>query len=545
MQEKNRRRTVVFVAMFVLAGVAHMLDHTPSLLLNTVFFCSGFAIYSGLLLYWTQSLRRRLLPESPRGYMTAAAMFMVMMLVARAVRYRIVEAPKWSRFAWYVYYIPILMMPTLFLLACIRFDTGVRRAQTEVILFTPALTMAAMILTNDAHNWAFRANPDIDPAMYIGETGTYTYGWLFYAAYAWVILTVVAGIIFLVRAASKRNLERQWHAPVLMLVAWIVVICSCGLFARYNIRRPYEMPEINIFGMIGVFEACIRTKLLQVNDDYEGFFACLDIPAVITDGALKAVYRTAEPVKATEEQLREALAGPVYIDEDTRLSGRALRTGYVFWQEDESAIHRLNERLAETGETLGLENDLLRYETEQQEQRAQLTARNAVYARAAGEVYSAQKRLEAMLADAKPGTEEFVPVMAKACVLCAYVKRKSNLVLSYSESGVVSGKELYLALDEMVRYMRYCGIAASAEERGSTEFFYAEAIALYETFALLTESMLPQITRMMVVLREDCVCLITDAVPTEGLPETPLPVASEYSDELWYLTVRPVRGGAV
>ena len=45
---------------------------------------------------------------------------------------------------------------------------------------------------------------------------------------------------------------------------------------------------------------------------------------VITDGGLSPVYRTAAPVEAAREQLRQALAGPVYLTEDLRLSGRGL-----------------------------------------------------------------------------------------------------------------------------------------------------------------------------------------------------------------------------
>ena len=83
---------------------------------------------------------------------------------------------------------------------------------------------------------------------------------------------------------------------------------------------------------------------------------------MITDAEYRPVYRTQTPLRTPAERLSEALSGPVFPDEDTRLSGRPIRAGFAFWEEDESMLHRLRNRLEEANETLGLENKLLQYE---------------------------------------------------------------------------------------------------------------------------------------------------------------------------------------
>ena len=48
----------------------------------------------------------------------------------------------------------------------------------------------------------------------------------------------------------------------------------------------YEVPEILIFCMLGVFEACIRSRLMPRNENYAAFFSAMKIPAMITNAAL-------------------------------------------------------------------------------------------------------------------------------------------------------------------------------------------------------------------------------------------------------------------
>lgn len=58
--------------------------------------------------------------------------------------------------------------------------------------YIPALLIAFGIFTNDLHHLVFI--PAADISVFIGETGTYSYGPLFYAAYAWIVLCVIAGM---------------------------------------------------------------------------------------------------------------------------------------------------------------------------------------------------------------------------------------------------------------------------------------------------------------------------------------------------------------
>ena len=100
-----------FLGFLLLAGVMYSFEPSFSSLGKTVLFCLENVIYMGLLLFWTQSLRVRLLPSLARQSMLAAAGFMLAFLLLRIIKYRILPSESvLIRYAWYGFYIPLLMI---------------------------------------------------------------------------------------------------------------------------------------------------------------------------------------------------------------------------------------------------------------------------------------------------------------------------------------------------------------------------------------------------------------------------------------------------
>ena len=298
-------------------------------------------------------------------------------------------------------------------------------------------------------------------------------------------------------------------------------------------------PETFIFGMLALFESCIRSRLIPSNENYEGFFSQMELAAEITDASFRPVYHTAQPVDASDDQRAEALHAPLLLDRNTRLYVRRLGAGYVFWTGDESTLRRLNEELEDAAEVLETENELLRYENEQKEKRARVDARNRVYAKAAAEVYDTQKKIAALLDRLGTGADAEKGTLARILFLNAYVKRKTNFVLLSSERDTVSAEELYLALEESARFLCLCGIDASVLKCANRAFSILETAALYDSFQILTEALLDHTGHLMITLTDDALRLTAESEPPESLPEIPAVFAAESEGGQIYLTVLP------
>ena len=550
------RSTALFAALFLLAGVLHVLDRllVQSLLTetgapasalpafgSTALFAANLAVYMSLLLWWLSSVQRRLLPSRGRTCLLLAGLFMLLFLLDRAVKYRLADfSTLLEHICWYAYYVPLAMIPTFFLLTCLSMEPR-RSAAPARAVWAISLALILGVVTNDLHHWMFRPLGDLTQN---GGWGTYSNGPLWYLLYAWVVVSILLGLGLLARIDRRRG-GRRVLPPALLLLTLVMLSLADSWISRFALPAPYYFPETFIFGMLGVFESCIRSRLIPFNENYDGFFSRLELAAEITDPALAPVYVTARPIAAAPEQLRESLSAPLALDEDTRLFARPLRAGYVFWTGDEGTLRRLNEALAEAAEVLETENDLLRYENEQAERRARVDARNRIYARAAEEVYGTQKRISALLDGMDPAAPDYRDTLARVLLLNAYVKRKTNFVLLSAERDTVSAEELALALEESVRFLCLCGLNASVETTARRAFSNAEAAALYDSFQTVSELLLDRTGAMMVSLSDESLRLVAECALPERLPETPARIEAESEDGQLYLSFFAGKGGTV
>ena len=542
---KKNQNTWLFLGFLLLGGVLHSRDPDTYHFLVSIEYCAEYLIYAGLILSWTQSVNRRLLPTREKGYVLAAACLMLLFLAAQFTKYRIAVEPGIIRYCWYVYYIPILFIPTLFLMTCFRLFRGTGRGKVDEFLFLiPAGLLALGVLTNDLHMLAFIPNEDIKSL--IGSPRTYTHGFLYYAAYGWAGCALAAGILFLLLACRKKGKWKKAIRPLGMLVLIPVFLKIREMIPKSALLDAWEWPEIVIFGMLGVFEASIRNRLIPSNENYPGFFAEINLPVLITDKELKPAFRTSAPIPATEEQLQSALSSPVCPTPETRLSGMKIRAGYAFWTEDESAVNRLNEELREANETLALENELLERDRELTDEQAGIDERSRLYRQAAQEVYPTQKKISGILKNAQPGTVSFRSEIEKALVLTAYVKRKANFVLVEAERETVLASELASALEESAHYLCYCGLNAVVDIRAERPFPCREAMAVYDCFEAFAESLLGKTKEFFIRLQDKELLMMADGgeLALEDLPDLTgfsLPVRQSFEDG--QIILRAVLGG--
>lgn len=86
MLKDSRQNLYLFLGFLALAGVCSIADAYaaysdpagPHILITTLTFSLIFAIYAGLILFWMQSVRTRLLPSKARTYMILAAVLMLL-----------------------------------------------------------------------------------------------------------------------------------------------------------------------------------------------------------------------------------------------------------------------------------------------------------------------------------------------------------------------------------------------------------------------------------------------------------------------------------
>ena len=228
------RGTAVFVGLFLLAGVANLFSRQGLGIFGILLTCANYLILMGLLVFWIQSVRVRLLPSRGRTWVMSAAALMLTYQLLRTFKYRFaIEIPV-IQYAIYLYFVPMTMIPALFLMTCVRIRRGNRPGRWhEALLLIPPGLLSLLALTNDLHGLVYA--PKIDLTSFTVATGTYTSGPVFYLMYGWMILSLAEGLALLTRETRPKAAKRcllcwRWRSS-----GW--GCCFCIIWSSIRIRR--------------------------------------------------------------------------------------------------------------------------------------------------------------------------------------------------------------------------------------------------------------------------------------------------------------------
>jgi len=272
-----------------------------------------------------------------------------------------------------------------------------------------------------------------------------------------------------------------------------------------------QFQEVFCFMVIAFWESCIQIGLVPCNSDYETIFDLSSIRAEIADEEHRPVLRSAKPLNLTKEQMILAEKDAVMLDEDHRVQGHPIRGGAVYWVDNISGIRAIHAALRETGERLSEEGTLIRAESRISEQKARAEVENRLYDSMNEQVRPQLVRIGELLSDGNQTEESFKRNLRECMVLCAYIKRRSNLMLIADRSEEISSEELYLSIRESLEYLKLTGVMAIAEQSGSRMWRAKDLLLAYDFLEEILEEVLWHVNALVVTIRnEECPGLLLE-----------------------------------
>ena len=199
--------------------------------------------------------------------------------------------------------------------------------------------------------------------------------------------------------------------------------------------------------------------------------------------------------------MRSAEAEPVDLG-DTILHSKAITGGHVLWQDHVKQINDLIEQLRDTQERLGEKNELLKAELELKENRARTEEKSRLYDRIAKEVAVQLAKAEKLLKLAETDPKQTKSVIAKVSVICAYIKRRGNLLMLGEEGNIIPATELEYCIRESLDNLRLGGVFTSFDSKCHGELKLEHAVAVFDFYENIVERMLDDATAVLIHL--DC-----------------------------------------
>lgn len=460
------------------------------------------AIHIGILAAWGISVRSRVMQPQALRLLLCALYLMLFWFVIRLFKYEFVENGVLLRYLWYLYYLPMLFIPlcALFTAMLLGKSELARLPKYAALLFVVSSALFLVVMTNDIHQLVFRF-----PEGKLWSDSDYGYGPAYYAIVVWLLVCALSFLIMLlVKCRIPKSRKYVWLpcVPVALLLIYTVL---------YLFRVPWlfdlfgDLPAVFCLCFAAILESCMQTGLIQTNTGYDMLFAASAIRAQITDEDWNTLYRSGDS-SLDAETLSKAETAPVRLNRNTLLKTNRIDGGHVAWQEDVAELADTLEQLEENQHELEDENYLEREALRAKQEVLRLQEKNRLYDLIGQYTRPQIERLDALLREYghTEGENARRALLAKSCVIGAYIKRCGNLLLIRESGETASVSELVKAMEESMQNLELtdaeCGITCTVEKE--KEIPAAVMVEAYACFERVVESLMGKLAYLWINLRE-------------------------------------------
>ena len=448
-------------------------------------------IYLGIYCAWVIYLEKHVVHKKMRRCLTAIGCLMVFWFFVRTVKFHILHDPLGEHVCWYLYYIPMILIPVLGLAAAMFFgekdeEKTVRRIK---ILLTVAVVLIVSVFTNDLHQMVFhfaKQSPFSD--------NDYSYGILFMVIQGWMLICLTGMEIILIRKSRIPGKKQFWLPiiPGVLLLGW-------------NIGNIFRLPFIQTFAgdmtavccllMAAIYQGCILCGLIQTNNRYfELFQTSGGLDAEITDYSFQRYYHSGDFPQLSPE-LRSMIVNRSFVQEQgIRINHIPIRGGHLFWSEDISVLLDQYQDIREQQEELTARNRLLKktYQKEAERRKAEEQNRllNMIQSQTAGQLELLSQLMDEL--EKTESRERYNWILGKIVVVGTYLKRRKNLVLTQytSDGNLLTMEDLRQSIAESCESLKLCKIrAAYYVESGDVQLNADDILKCYDTFEWLVEQL--------------------------------------------------------
>lgn len=513
MTKRHRRLFLQTAGLVALLGIAILLRVLTVIYRDTpVISITRSMFYTVLFAVWWVSLRWRIIHRQVRRCLEGTALAMVSWMILRSLKWHFIEDMAVDRYLWYMFYIPLLLFPLLFLMVAISLGRpqSFRFPRWVKLLHIPTILLMLMVLTNDLHQFVFR----FSPAAKIWTDSSYSYGPGYFMVVGWMSLcTFVAFSIMIPKCKLRESTTFLWLPvvpPVLLVIYSIFYIAEPPFMQRFYT----DLTVSSCLAVMCSLEASIRCRLIMSNRRYSELFHLSTLRAQIIDKDLRVKLRTAGSLELDQATIKAAIEGPFMFDGRTRLATWPIQAGYVLWQEDISRITQVLYELADKREYLSARRIALQKEVETRREEQRLVEKNRLYNdlmdQTAGEI-EAFSSLVDQIRDC-PDAKERGQLVARLALVCTHIKRRSNLIFLAEQDDLIEASELDHAMEEWSSNLRLFGVSCGliCDVKGTLRF--SEVIQIYASFQQLLMEALEGLSGLFirVTRREGRPCLMID-----------------------------------
>ena len=399
----------------------------------------ALAIYT----IWLILLYIRIFDKTLKKYVLSIGVLLVFWMAIRMVkRY---TTGYVTEILWYLYYIPLLMIPT-FYYNCSSYLINSKNKKRRIVAIIISIILFLLVITNSLHNIVFKIKSNIND---------YNHNIGYFIIVAWILCLIVVAIINLIKSSKNKGYKNIILISVTILIGIIYTILYIKNIPV--IRKTNMSVIIGTLFCVGL-EMMLDFKLIPNNFRYKKIFKNSNLPLEIVSQDGKTRIVTNHSINLKENiinDIKNNKVKSIYKDNNIIKNVNVINGGYSIEEKDYSKINEYEEKLK------SIQQELIEQETILQKQRK--IATEIYETKLKGEIIELldekieQKRnlINELIKEMKITD---IDKMINIKLLLNYCKRMSNLVISSYNKEKYDNKRLEVIINEMLIEAQSLGI---------------------------------------------------------------------------------------
>lgn len=442
-----------------------------------------------LIAVWGFSVQMRCSDAAIRRYFIAIAVLFILWLLDVIIKHA-TDDDFWNSVYWYLFYVPLLFTPTLFLFSALRAATLDRVRLVRILkplAVAVNISLLLLVFTNNIHHQVFVFTFD-DPDW----SRNYTYAWGYWLIFGWCVFQFVAFIATLFIAA-----RRQLHSAFLPLVVIAAMGIVYGLLYALRVGNVMSSNFTLTFIIIVTvaMEVCLDLGLLPSYVRYGEAFEKLPFDVKILTHGFQTAFST-DCAKSLTPEVRAAVENASKEGNGSasfKVSGQpttlfklfSIAGGTVLFTSDVSGIVERRKRLEQRRDALRRRNRMLERNRTVQGRLYRQKAEGELLDELDRSLGKTTVQIREILDTLPTGEDEESRLkrrnrLALVKLLVAYCKRKGSLVLDRKDDPEFERGRLQLIVNETSADLRTVGIDCAAIVEVDDVLPAATASVLYD-----------------------------------------------------------------
>jgi len=294
--------------------------------------------------------------------------------------------------------------------------------------------LSLVVLTNDHHLLMFEFLPNFENYNRI-----YQEGFFGFPIKLFLLAEFAAGNAWLVYKAMRSSFYRVkiFLPGIVLSIVYFYLICYT--FKWFGMNET-EVATITGLGAMLYLAACIYSKLIPLNLEYESAFANSQLGMKILNANGDLCYESADAKDNKENYILHSLD---------------IKNGKVIWQEDVSDLILLEKSLKEQNFALARTEKLLLQQENVQGEALDLKLRNSIFDDVERIIESNRELLAESLELVETDREYGIKLLK---LLTGFLKKRCMLFVASKADGKVDALELRMSMQESTVFAREAGL---------------------------------------------------------------------------------------